>query len=81
MSNDQPFEGQPITINNKCLITGKPFSVTVRINDYIRWRDRETTAQEAFPYLSPSQREFLISGISPDGWDILYSDKAEDTTK
>ncbi len=28
--------------------------------------------EEAFPYLSESDREFLISGFSPAGWDKIF---------
>lgn len=28
--------------------------------------------QEAFPDLSPGQREFLLTGITPDEWDSMF---------
>ena len=31
-------------------------------------------AQDAFPFLSASEREFLITGITPEEWDKLFSE-------
>jgi hypothetical protein len=62
------------TVVNKCLITRKIYSVRVNIDDYMNWRNGSLLAQQAFPYLSAGDREFLISGISPEGWDQMYSD-------
>ena len=36
-----------------------------------------TLAQKAFPNLSPSEREFIITGITSDEWDILFMDEEE----
>jgi hypothetical protein len=30
--------------------------------------------QDAFPYLSANDREFLISGMSPEGWDETFKE-------
>jgi hypothetical protein len=34
--------------------------------------------QEAFPHLSADDREFLLTGITPEEWDELYGDQDED---
>jgi hypothetical protein len=34
-------------------------------------------AQSAFPYLSAAEREFLISGICPNCWDLMFSAEEE----
>jgi len=34
--------------------------------------------QDAFPHLSADDREFLISGVTPEEWDELYPDIEED---
>lgn len=33
--------------------------------------------QDAFPYLSPDDREFLKSGITPEEWDYFLSEDQE----
>jgi hypothetical protein len=39
---------------------------------YERWKDGELI-QVAMPDLRSEDREFLISGMSPDGWDIAIN--------
>jgi hypothetical protein len=36
-----------------------------------------TLAQDAFPNLSPDEREFVISGLTADDWNALYGDGSE----
>lgn len=52
----------PIIIGGTCPLCGREHSVTVEFTDYLFW-DEGTPAQEAFPYLTPSEREQLISGF------------------
>lgn len=47
-----------------CPFCGKVHSVSVNVADYIRWTNRELV-QNAFPYLSATEREQIISGICP----------------
>jgi len=37
-----------------------------------------THAQNAFPHLSTDLREFIISGVTPEEWDKLFEDQADD---
>lgn len=34
--------------------------------------------QEIVPHLSPEEREFLITGITPDEWDDIFTDTLTD---
>lgn len=72
-------------INNKevCIITTCPFcghanEIEVNEMDYLDWGDG-MTVQEAFPYLSPEEREMLISGICPTCWEKTFADEPEDS--
>lgn len=31
--------------------------------------------QDAFPYLSPDEREFLMTGLTPQEWEDLFKDE------
>ena len=33
--------------------------------------------QDAFPFLTPEQREFLMTGITPGQWDELFAEEEE----
>lgn len=59
------------TVSGKCVVTGEEYEVTVTGRDIIKYR-KGALAQDAFPYLTPEQREFLISGVSPNGWRKMF---------
>ena len=67
-----------LAICRPCVITGKPYTVFVNSQDFTDWREKRKLAQEAFSYLSKEDREFIISGISPDGWEEMFSEDASD---
>ena len=50
---------------NTCPLCGKNHSVFVKEEDYFAWQYERVSAQNAFPYLSPTEREQLISGFCP----------------
>jgi hypothetical protein len=33
--------------------------------------------QNAFPFLTPEQREFLMTGIRPDEWNLIFAEEEE----
>lgn len=55
----------------KCIITGENHTVKVKGPDLYAYR-QGMFVQDAFPYLSAGDREFIISGTSPNGWKKLY---------
>ena len=67
-----------VEITKNCVVTQKPYTVFVNSQDFTDWRERRKLAQEAFSYLSKEDREFIISGISPDGWEEMFSEDASD---
>ncbi len=56
------------TFTGPCVITGKKHEVTVPAEELFAYR-QGLTIQEAMTSLDKDQREFLMSGISPDGWE------------
>ena len=60
-----------VTLYAPCFVTGKHYEVTVPADELQTYLDGQL-AQKAFPNLSPAQREFIISGTSPEGWDLLF---------
>lgn len=49
-------------VQRTCPICRETFEISIPTDDYINWQNGELI-QNAMPYLSPSNREFLISGI------------------
>lgn len=39
------------------------------------WQVSRTLIQNAFPQLTPDQREFLLTGSTQQEWDDLFKDK------
>lgn len=65
-------------INNRevCVITvcpfcGKAHEVECNEEDYFDWQDGELI-QNAMPYLSAQEREYLITGICEDCWNKMF---------
>lgn len=50
--------------------------IPVDWKDYIRWLDG-ALIQDAMPYLSPDDREFLMTGATPEEWDNLFAGMEE----
>jgi len=48
-------------------------SVTVEAKDLFKYH-QGALIQEAFPYLTADEKEWLISGTSKEGWDITFGD-------
>ncbi len=61
------------TFTGPCVVTGKPYSVTVPADGLYRYR-QGAYIQDAFPNLSKEDREFLISGMSPEGWKSAFGE-------
>lgn len=56
--------------SGKCKVTQKPFSVTVKAEEMFAYNQGKLI-QDAMPSLSVDERELLITGISPEGWEIF----------
>lgn len=58
-------------VKGPCLVTGKDYTTPpVPIDAVEAYRDGKGYAQDLFPMLTDFEREFLISGTSPEGWEI-----------
>ena len=62
------------TLTGPCYVTRKPYSLTVKISELQAYLNGEYV-QKAFPTLPASQREFLISGTSPEGWTQMFGEE------
>ena len=68
----------PLYIVKNCPFCGKPHEVMVYEDDFDAWQNGDLLAQEAFPYLTASEREILISGICPQCWDKMFPEEEEE---
>ena len=61
-------------VHKVSILTGKESRMVLplRLGQIEHWLDSGTLVQDAFPQLSDSAREFLISGITPEEWDATF---------
>ena len=63
----------PVVVPTFCPYCGQVHNVTVEHADLLRWNARQGHIQDIFPYLSPAERELILSGICDSCWDKLFS--------
>ena len=64
--------------SNRCPFCGKVTRVWVYSKDYWIWVMERPPVTEVFPYLSPGERETLITGVDDDCWN-KYIKQPEDS--
>ena len=57
------------TIERPCPFTGRVNEMEIELdpNDYLNWKNGELI-QNALPYLTTDEREFIKTGITPEVW-------------
>lgn len=65
-----------MTVSTSCPFCGNITNVSVDPKDFSNWKNG-TNAQDAFPYLSATERECLISGICGPCWDATFAQDDE----
>jgi hypothetical protein len=65
-------------INRYSTITGieRQKDIPLDPNDMVMWNDGQGSLQELMPYLTDSEREFILSGITPDEWAKAFMELA-----
>lgn len=58
-------------VSGPCKFTGEEYSCLVPIDGMVKFLNG-MRAQDALPTVSADVREFLISGISPAGWNRAF---------
>lgn len=64
----------------KSLASGKTHTIDIPITqeEWEKFLKSNVMIQHAFPHLSPEQREFLISGTTPEEWNDLFGGYEDD---
>ncbi len=57
-----------------CSMCGEAEVMNLNEEHVAKWRSG-AYAQDAFPYLLPSEREMLISGTHPECWERLFGNE------
>lgn len=60
-------------------LTGKVSTRTITFDpdDFMAW-EQGTNIQDAMPYLSADDREFMMTGITPEEWTDTFGDEGSE---
>ena len=66
-----------LDIQIRCVNCGKTHTVFVNNEDWEEYYNTNPRRyiQDIFPYLTPGERELLISNVCPDCWEDIFSDE------
>ena len=61
------------------ILSGKTTTKDINVEpEHVKAWQNGMLIQDAMPELSPSDREFIMSGITSEEWEGLYPDELED---
>lgn len=72
----ESYDPHTYTFTGRCVVTDEEYSVTVKAKELFAYR-AGALIQDAMPSLSKDDREFLLSGMSPKGWEQAFGDSDE----
>lgn len=66
-----------ITITRQSPFTGKYNEMVIFMDsdDYVYWLSGEKKIQDALSYLTAAEREFIMTGITPQEWTEMFGDE------
>ena len=68
-----------VTLKVRCTICNTDYKLKVAEEDYIEYtRPNRRNIQDIFPYLTPSERELLISHTCEACWNKMFGEPDED---
>lgn len=64
----------PTAVTRKSTLTGKTQTRVFNLNPIVlaKYEAGHGLIQECFPYLSAEDREFIMTGITPEEWNDLF---------
>lgn len=77
MMKDRVHDKDTMEVTVTCRICDAMYNMTVYIDDYFDWQNGEHI-QDAMPYLTPAERELLISHTCQDCWDRMFGQDEEE---
>ena len=67
-------------VQKKSALTGEVHEMDLPITEeqLKRWHSGENLIQNIFPHLTPSQREFLLTGATQEEWDEHFGENEDE---
>ena len=60
-----------------CSISKEIFRIEVPLEDWLNWKYGTKSSHEAFPYLTPDEREMIQTGTTPKEWNAWFKPSDE----
>lgn len=69
-----------LVLTKKSMLTGKSHTRVIPITgaQYEEWRIKRPLIQDAFPHLSEDDREFILTGVTPEEWNAAFKEDDDD---
>jgi hypothetical protein len=73
-------EGGVMKVTRRSIFTGKlnTMELPIDLEMFQVWRSGGGLVQNVFPQLNADQREFLMSGATPEEWDAIFDPRETD---
>lgn len=71
------IDNDTLLVTGSCIVTGKDYKVEAKRQSFVDYLNG-AYIQDAFNYLNADDREFLLSGYSPEGWIEVFGEEDED---
>lgn len=72
---NKTYFSHPYMSSRTAVFNIHPEEFNTRYSEYNR---KQVLIQDAFPELNEDEREFMLTGITPDEWNVLFNDRDED---
>ena len=67
-----------IAVSRACVFTGKLNTIYLNRKEFEYYlQNMDQLIQDLLPFAAPEDREFLISGVSPEGWNQTFGEGEE----
>ena len=66
-------------VTMKSMLTGKTHTreINATPQEIATWKSG-ALIQDAMPFLSPDEREFVMTGITPEEWNVYFPEESEE---
>jgi hypothetical protein len=69
----------PMLIERKSIHSGETTTMEIAVTPDQLWHwDHGTAIQDAMPNLTPDEREFIKTGITPKEWEEMFGDAGDE---
>lgn len=73
----------PINLTRISRLSGKEHTreINITVEQLAEWMRGSVLIQDAFPHLSADDREFILTGATPEEWEEAFGSEDEDGTE